>query len=120
MHRKAPVFNNSRPFNPVFSSQIPYSFCFLVLVVFNSSVKGFEDRTISYERERGSGNRALAQAGGAAAGAAAGAALGSVVPGVGTLIGGLIGGLFGLFGGGAAGAALIETETVTEVVGVDT
>lgn len=84
------------------------------------SVKGFEDRTISYERERGSGNRALAQAGGAAAGAAAGAALGSVVPGVGTLIGGLIGGLFGLFGGGAAGAALIETETVTEVVGVDT
>ena len=36
MHRKAPVFNNSRPFNPVFSRQIPYSFCFLVLVVFNS------------------------------------------------------------------------------------
>lgn len=36
MHRKAPVFNNSRPFNPVFSRQIPYSFVFFVLVVFNS------------------------------------------------------------------------------------
>lgn len=36
MHRKAPVFNNSRPFNPVFSRQIPYSFVFFVLVVFNT------------------------------------------------------------------------------------
>lgn len=37
MHRKAPVFNNSRPLTPVFSRQIPYSFVFFVLVVFNSN-----------------------------------------------------------------------------------
>ncbi len=36
MHRKAPVFNNSRPLTPVFSRQIPYSFVFFVLVVFNN------------------------------------------------------------------------------------
>lgn len=90
------------------------------LQIDGTSIKGFEDRTISYQQERGAGKKSLAQAGGAAAGMAAGAALGSAVPVVGTLIGGAIGGLLGGLFGGAAGEALIETETVTEVVGVDT
>lgn len=90
------------------------------LQIDGGSIKGFEDRTISYQQERGAGKKSLAQAGGAAGGAALGATLGSAVPVVGTVIGGLVGGLLGGLFGGAAGEALIETETVTEVVGVDT
>ena len=40
MHRKAPVFNNSRPLTSVKFRQIPISFVFFVLVVFNSKVNG--------------------------------------------------------------------------------
>lgn len=90
------------------------------LQIDGGSIKGFEDRTISYQQERGAGKKSLAQAGGAAGGAALGAALGSAVPVVGTVIGGIVGGIFGGLFGSAAGEALIETETVTEVVGVDT
>ena len=36
MHRKAPVFNNSRQLTSVKFRQIPISFVFFVLVVFNT------------------------------------------------------------------------------------
>ncbi|EIG23771.1 dynamin family protein [Haemophilus paraphrohaemolyticus] len=86
----------------------------------SSNIKDFEDRKISYQQERGAGKKSLAQAGGVAGGAA-GAALGTaILPGVGTAIGGLAGGLIGGLLGGAAGSAMLDIETVTEVVGVDT
>ena len=87
----------------------------------SSNIKDFEDRKISYQQERGAGKKSLAQAGGVAGGGAAGAALGTaILPGVGTAIGGLAGGLIGGLLGGAAGSAMLDIETVTEVVGVDT
>lgn len=87
----------------------------------SSSIKDFEDRKISYQQERGASKKSLAQAGGAAGGGAAGAAIGTaILPGIGTAIGGFAGGLIGGFLGGAAGSAMLDIETVTEVVGVDT
>ena len=87
----------------------------------SSSIKDFEDRKISYQQERGAGKKSLAQAGGAAGGGAAGAAIGTaILPGVGTAIGALTGGIIGGFLGAAAGSAMLDIETVTEIVGVDT
>lgn len=87
----------------------------------SASIKDFEDRKITYQQERGASKKSLAQAGGAAGGGAAGAAIGTaILPGVGTAIGGVVGGLLGGLLGGAAGSAMIDIETVTEVVGVDT
>ena len=87
----------------------------------SSSIKDFEDRKITYQQERGASKKSLAQAGGAAGGGAAGAAIGTaILPGVGTAIGGVVGGVIGGFLGSAAGSAMLDIETVTEIVGVDT
>lgn len=82
-------------------------------------VKGFSDRTMDFKRVKGLVPQSLAGTGGAMAGAAGGAALGSIVPGVGTLIGGAIGGILGGLAGSAAGSYFVETETITEVIGVE-
>lgn len=87
----------------------------------SSSIKDFEDRKITYQQERGASKKSLAQAGGAAGGGAAGAAIGTaILPGVGTAIGGVVGGVIGGLLGSAAGSAMLDIETVTEIVGVDT
>ena len=84
-----------------------------------NQVDDFKNKTVDVERRKGSAKSSLAGSGGALAGAAAGAALGSFIPGVGTAVGGLIGGFAGHFFGKKAGESyFVETETVTEVVGV--
>lgn len=84
----------------------------------DQQVKGFSDRTMDSKRVKGLMAQSLTGTGGAAAGAAGGALLGSMVPVVGTLIGGAIGGILGGIAGSAAGSYFVETETVTEVIGV--
>lgn len=81
-------------------------------------VKGFSDRTMDFKRVKGLVPQSLAGTGGAVAGTMGGAALGSIVPGVGTLLGGAIGGILGGLAGSAAGSYFVETETITEVIGV--
>ena len=79
----------------------------------------FEDVTIDIEQISGSALKAAAAGGGAIAGMAAGAAVGSAIPIVGTFIGGAIGGVLGGFLGDKGGDYLIETETITETVGIN-
>jgi len=78
----------------------------------SSDLGDFKAVTVDVEQIKGSSARAL----GAASGAAAGAAAGSLAGPIGTLVGGVLGGLFG----SKAGEFFIETETVTETIGVNT
>lgn len=81
-------------------------------------IDGFKDKTMSFEKVKGLIAQSLTGSGGAAAGAAGGALLGSMVPVVGTIAGGVVGGVLGGLAGAAAGSYFVETETVTEVIGV--
>lgn len=83
-------------------------------------LQDFTDQTMNFKRVKGKVAESLAGSGGAAAGAAAGAALGSFIPGVGTILGGIAGGIVGGVLGSKAGSFFIETETITEIVGVST
>lgn len=88
----------------------------------------FEAITIDIQQVKGgvakSASTVVGGAGGAYGGALAGAALGSAVPIIGTAIGGFLGGVLGGLFGSAAGSTVgdyfVETETITENVGVST
>lgn len=83
-------------------------------------LQDFGDRTMNFKRVKGKIAESLSGSGGAAAGAVAGGLLGSVVPVIGTGVGAVLGGLAGGFLGSKAGSFFVETETITEVIGVDT
>ncbi len=88
----------------------------------------FESITIDVKQVKGgvakSASTAVGGIGGASGGAVAGAMLGSVVPIIGNVVGGILGGILGGVLGGAAGSTVgdyfVETETITENVGVST
>lgn len=80
----------------------------------------FEDETISYSYQQGGSKKALTSGVGSAGGAWAGAEIGTLIlPGVGTVIGGILGGIFGGMAGNKAGEYFIETQTIENVIGVD-
>lgn len=79
----------------------------------------FEDITIDIQQVSGSGVKAAAAGAGGIGGAIGGAELGTLIfPGPGTVIGGIVGGLLGGWLGSKGGDYLVQTETVTEKVGV--
>ncbi len=81
----------------------------------------FEALTIDIEQVKGSVSKSVTTFAGGFGGAWGGAALGSMLlPGIGTVIGGVLGGLFGSAAGSTAGDYFVETEVITESVGVST
>lgn len=86
-----------------------------------NTIGDFEDITMDITQEKGNGWKAATSGVGGVGGALGGAALGSMIfPGIGTLIGGLLGSLFGGTAGAAIGDEFVETEIVTEKIGVST
>ena len=92
----------------------------------SDKIGDFTDITIDITQHKGSTAKAAAAGiggiGGAYGGALAGAALGSAVPLVGTVAGGIVGGIAGSvlggWGGSAVGDNFVDTEIITEKVGV--
>lgn len=87
----------------------------------SDKIGDFEDITIDITQVKGNGAKSASSSIGGVGGAAGGAALGSMImPGVGTVIGGVIGALLGGAAGSAVGDYFVETEIITERVGVRT
>ena len=78
----------------------------------------FEDITIDITQLKGSGAKSVSTGIGSLGGTAGGAALGSMLGPIGTVVGGLLGGLFGGAVGSVVGDNFLETEYLTETVGV--
>jgi predicted GTPase len=78
----------------------------------------FKDVTIDVKHVKGYSEKAAATGFGGTFGVAVGAWAGSILGPLGTVAGGFIGGFFGSAAGSAAGDYFIETETITEKVGV--
>ncbi|MDI1292146.1 MAG: dynamin family protein [Methylobacter sp.] len=79
----------------------------------------FEDETISFDFQRGARKKAVTSGAVSSGGAVAGAALGSFLGPVGAAIGGLLGAALGGLAGSKAGEYFIETETITNIIGID-
>ena len=80
----------------------------------------FETITIDIEHVTGSTAKSVATNAGGIGGAIAGATAGSAFGPIGTIVGGFIGGIFGGAVGSEVGDYFIETEIITEEVGVST
>lgn len=84
----------------------------------SDKIGDFEDITIDITKVRGSGAKSASSSIGGMGGAAGGAAAGAMFGPVGMAIGAVLGGLLGGAAGSAVGDYFVETETVTERVGV--
>ena len=79
-----------------------------------ADLSDFEDITIDYERKKGAAARSVS----ASVGGVAGTALGTLIPI--PVVGNVIGGIIGTIAGDLIGRLFVNSESVSEVVGVST